>query len=128
MKRKLPLLFLAAASAYVLAANGGVDVTGNWMGEVKDADGGTGRVRVVLQQNGDQITGTAGPVEAQNHIYDAKLEGTHLTFAVDDTDDNGLKLTYRLDVTVSNDHMEGKAHGKSAEKSWTLDISLAREK
>ena len=128
MKRKLPLLFLAIASACLLAANSGVDVTGNWMGEVKDADGGSGRVRMVLYQNGNQITGTAGPVETQNPIYDAKLEGTRLTFAVDDTDENGRKLAYRLDVTVSKDHMVGKAQGKSAEKSWTLDISLAREK
>ena len=128
MTRQLSLFFLAAACACLLAANSGVDVTGNWMGEVKDADGGTGRIRVVLHQNGDRITGTAGPVETQNPIYDAKLDGTRLTFAVDDTDAAGIKLTYRFDVTVSNDHMEGTAQGKSVEKSWTLDISLAREK
>jgi hypothetical protein len=128
MKRKLPLYFLAVACACSLAAHSAIDVSGNWMGEIKGADGGTGRIRVVLHQNGDRITGTAGPVETQHPIYDAKLEGTRLTFAVDDTDDNGLRLTYRLDVTVASDHMEGKAHGTSAEKSWTLDISLAREK
>ena len=128
MRKTLPVFFLAAVCACLLAANSSVDVTGNWMGEVQDADGGTGRVRVVLHQKGDRISGTAGPVETQNPIYDAKLEGTRLTFAVDDTDDNGGKLTYRLDLTVSNDHMEGIAHGKSTAKSWTLDISLTREK
>jgi hypothetical protein len=130
MKTKLPLFLLAAAAACLLAANSSVEVTGNWMGEVKDAAGGTGRIRLVLRQNGDQITGTAGPAETPNpgQIYDAKLEGTHLTFSVDDTDDNGVKLTYHLDITVSHDHMEGKAQGQSADKSWTLAISLAREK
>jgi hypothetical protein len=57
------------------------------------------------------------------------LEGSHLTFAADDTDESaGLTLTYRFDLTVANDQMQGKAHGSSGDRSWTLEISMTREK
>ena len=46
----------------------------------------------------------------------------------DDSDDSGLKLTYHFDLTVSGDHMQGKAYGRSGDRSWTLDISANRQK
>lgn len=108
-----------------------MDVTGTWTGEVRGQDGRTGKVRFVLQQDGDRISGTAGPLEKENpgHIYEAKLDGSQLTFAVDDTDEaEGLTLTYHFALTVTNSQMQGKAHGRSRDKSWTLDISMIREK
>ena len=65
----------------------------------------------MLRREGERISGQAGPLDKQNpgHIYDAQLEGSHLTFAADDTDDTLLRLTYRFDLTVANDRMRGKA-------------------
>jgi hypothetical protein len=119
-----------AATACLLSAQPAADVTGAWAGQLRGHDGGTGAVRIVLKQTGDQISGTAGPSEKQNppQIYDAKLEGSHLTFAADDSDDSGLKLTYHFDFTVSGDHMQGKASGRSGDRSWVLDISAERQK
>jgi hypothetical protein len=131
MRNKLSVALFIAASACVLVAKPGIDVTGTWTGEVRGQDGGTGKVRFVLQQEGDRISGTAGPIDKQNpgHLYDAKLEGSNLIFAADDTDDNtGLTLTYSFDLTVANDQMRGKANGRSGERSWTLDISMTRER
>jgi hypothetical protein len=131
MSNKLSMALFIAASACLLMAKSGIDVNGTWTGEVRGQEGGTGKVRFVLQQEGDRISGTAGPLEKENpgHIYDAKLEGSHLTFAADDTDDTeGLTLTYHFDLTVTNGQMQGKAHGRSGDRSWTLDISMAREK
>ena len=131
MRNKLTLALCIAASACFLVAKPGVDVSGTWTGEVRGQEGGTGKVRFVLQQQGGQISGTAGPVEKENpgHIYDAKLEGSHLTFAADDTDESaGLTLTYHFDLNVMNGQMQGKAHGRSGDRSWTLDISMTREK
>ena len=131
MRNKLGLALFIAVSACLLMAKPGIDVNGTWTGEVRGQEGGTGKVRFVLLQEGDRISGTAGPLEKQNpgHIYDAKLEGTHLTFAADDTDETeGVTLTYRFDLTVANSQMQGKAHGRSGDRSWTLDISMTREK
>jgi len=131
MRNKLSLALFIAVSACWLAAKPGTDVTGTWTGEVRGQDGGTGKVRFVLRQEGDRISGTAGPLEKQDpgRVYDARLEGSHLTFAADDTDESaGLTLTYRFDLTVTNDQMQGKAHGRSGDRSWTLEISMTREK
>jgi hypothetical protein len=130
MRNKLSVLLLITASACLLVASSGIDVTGTWTGEVRGQDGGTGKVRFVLRQEGDRISGTAGPIDKQNpgHVYGAKLEGSHLIFAADDADDTGLTLTYQFDLSVANDQMQGKAHGRSGDKSWTLDISMTREK
>jgi len=131
MRNKLILALCIAISACFLVAKPGVDVSGTWTGEVRGQEGGTGKVRFVLRQQGGQISGTAGPVEKENpgHIYDAKLEGSHLTFAADDTDESAeLTLTYHFDLNVMNSQMQGKAHGRSGDRSWTLDISVTREK
>src|ERR1035438_8598401 len=91
-----------------------------------------GSVRFVLKQEGNRISGTAGPVDEKNpgQVYDGKLDGNHLMFASDDTakDGSGLSLTYNFDLTITGDHMQGKAHGHSGNRSWTLDISLTRQK
>jgi hypothetical protein len=129
MRNKLSVALFIAASACLLVAEPGIDVTGTWSGEVRGQDGGTGKVRFVLRQEGDRISGTAGPSDKQDpgHVYDAKLEGSHLIFAADDADDTGVTLTYSFDLTVANDQMRGKAHGRSGDRSWTLDISMTRE-
>jgi hypothetical protein len=132
MPRLWSAVLFILTTACSLAAMPGVDVTGIWTGEVKDADGGTGSVRFVLREAGDRISGTAGPIDKQNpgQVYDGKLEGNHLTFAANDTadDGSGLKLTYNFDLTVAGDRMQGKAHGRSGDRSWILDISMTRQK
>jgi hypothetical protein len=131
MKTTRIAIWIVLASTCLLVAKAGTNLTGIWTGEVRGQEGGTGKVRFVLQQEGDRISGTAGPEEKQNpgHIYDATLEGDHLTFAADDTDEStGLSLTYHFDLTVGNDQMQGKAHGRSGDRSWTLDIAMTRGK
>jgi hypothetical protein len=130
MRKAYSVICFIAATACLLTAKPGADVTGAWAGQLRGQEGGTGAVRIVLKQTGDQISGTAGPSEKQSppQIYDGKLEGTHLSFAADDTGDGGLKLTYHFDLTVSGDHMQGKAYGRSGDRSWTLDISADRQK
>jgi len=131
MRNILRIALLIAASSCLVAALPGVDVTGTWTGDLKGQDGRIGKVRLVLRQEGAQISGTVGPIDKQNpgHIYDAKLEGDHLVFAADDTDDeHGLKLTYNFDLTVANGRMQGKAHGRSGDRSWTLEISATRDR
>jgi hypothetical protein len=128
MQNKLGILPLIAVSFCLLAAEPVTNVAGTWTGEVKGQDGGIGHVKFVLRRKGNHISGTAGPADKEypGHIYDAKLEGNHLVFAVNDKDDSGLSLTYQIDLTVTNNRMVGKAHGRSQERSWTLDVSVTR--
>lgn len=130
MRNKLIIAIFSAVSACLLMAKPAIDVNGTWTGEVRGQEGGIGKVRFVLQQDGDRISGTAGPLEKANpgRIYDGKLDGSHLTFAADDTDTEGLTLSYHFDLTVTNGGMRGKAHGRSGDRSWTLDVSMTREK
>jgi hypothetical protein len=131
MGKTLSVALFIAVSVSLLLAESGLNVTGTWTGEVKDQEGGTGKVRFVLRQEGDQISGTAGPVEKPNPgpVHDAKLDGNHLTLSADDTDDkSGQTLTYSFDLTVVNDQMQGKAYGRSGGRTWTLVISLTRDK
>ena len=131
MRNKLSVILFIAVSVSLVVAKPGVDVTGTWTGEIRGQEGGTGKIRFVLRQERDRISGTAGPVEKQNpgHVYDAKLDGNHLTFSAADADDKtGLTLTYSFDLTIAHDQMQGKAYGRSGDRAWTLDISVTREK
>jgi hypothetical protein len=65
MRNKLSVILFIAVSTCLLVARPGVDVTGTWTGEVRGQEGGTGKVRFVLQQEGDRISGAAGPVESR---------------------------------------------------------------
>jgi|SRR5450755_42313 hypothetical protein len=126
---RIVFLFMVAA-ACLLNASAGVDVSGTWNGEISSQDGGKGSVRLELKQAGEQITGGAGPSDKRTlpQIYDGKLQGNHLTFSADDADDSGLKLTYHFDLTVTGDHIQGKADGRSGDHSWSMDLSATREK
>jgi len=131
MRKTLSVALWIAAAVSLLLAKSGMNVTGSWTGEVRDQEGGTGKVRFVLMQEGEQISGTAGPVEKQNpgRVHDAKLDGNHLTLSADDTDGkSGVTLTYNFDLAVANDQMQGKAYGRSGDRTWILDISLTRDK
>jgi hypothetical protein len=131
MRKTLSVALFIAVALSLLLAKSGINVTGTWTGEVRDQEGGTGKVRFVLVQERDQISGTAGPVEKQNpgHVHDAKLDGNHLTLSADDTDDkSGLTSTYSFDLTVANDQMQGNVYGRSGDRTWTLHISLTRDK
>jgi len=126
---RIVFLFMVAAACW-LNASAGVDVSGTWNGEISSQDGGKGSVRLELKQAGEQITGGAGPSDKRTlpQIYDGKLQGNHLTFSADDADDSGLKLTYHFDLTVTGDHIQGKADGRSGDHSWSMDLSATREK
>jgi hypothetical protein len=130
MRKTWSVLLFMIAAACLLNASPGVDVSGTWNGEISSQDGGRGAVRLELKQAGDQVTGGAGPSDKRTlpQIYDGKLQGNHLTFSAAAADDSGLKLTYHFDLTVTGDHIQGKADGRSGDHSWTMDLSATREK
>jgi hypothetical protein len=130
MRKTWSVLLFMVAAACLLNASPATDVSGTWNGEISAQDGGKGMIRLELKQAGEQITGGAGPSDKRTlpQIYDGKLQGNHLTFSADDADDSGLQLTYHFDLTVTGDHIQGKADGRSGDHSWTMDLSATRVK
>ncbi len=108
MRRLFLLLTVLAAS---LAA---ADLTGKWSGTVdlKGPDGSeSGGAWLELKQQGDEITGKAGPSEEELHpISDAKFDGKRLTFQV--TGPQGQVFKLALDL-IADDKLEGAIEGQT---------------
>lgn len=117
MRTLLSILLLAVA---VLAAGSGLvmgaDISGKWAGSVEfktpDGDTDSGGAYAVLKQNGQEVTGTAGPEEEQQFaIENGKLEGKKLTFQLSLPGDAGSRV-FKLSLTLaSDDQMEGDIEG-----------------
>jgi hypothetical protein len=74
-------LLVLALTAVTLA---GADVTGNWRGTFTPDGRDAGPALLVLKQEGDAITGTAGPDESERHpISKGKIDKDTLTFEVE---------------------------------------------
>jgi hypothetical protein len=83
------LLVIALAAATLTAA----DATGTWTGTLTPSDGQPGPAHVVLKQEGDKLTGTAGPDASEQHpIQNGRAENGTLTFELQ-TGDTLMKVT-----------------------------------
>jgi hypothetical protein len=112
------------------------EISGRWSGtmEQKTDDGRTGRMSLVVQlsQQGEEISGKAGPDETNlAPIQNARLEGSRLTFSVTLPPLPGSDAgpTWRFDLTSSGDKMEGKGEGNVGARSLgSTQVSLSRQK
>jgi hypothetical protein len=74
--------FLMIALAATTLA--GADVTGSWKGTFTPDGRDAGPALLVLKQDGDAVTGTAGPDESERHpISKGKVEKDSVTFEVE---------------------------------------------
>ncbi|HEV8130810.1 MAG TPA: hypothetical protein VGQ81_06135 [Acidobacteriota bacterium] len=113
------LLFTLTASA--------ADVSGKWTGsfDVTAPNGETKNDRAVmnLKQNGDEITGTAGPSdERQWAIGKGKIEGDKITFEVQ-TNEPLIKFELRL----IDGHLKGEASGEGGGGTMKAKVDLTRK-
>ena len=84
------LLAIALSVVTLVAA----DATGTWTGTLTRAEGEAGPAHLVLKQDGDKLTGTAGPdANEQRPILNGKVENGALTFELD----NGMKFVLKQD-------------------------------
>jgi hypothetical protein len=88
-------------------------VAGTWTGTVDYTGPGgetqSGGAWCLFKQDGENVTGTAGPDEGQQvPVLDGKLVGDRLTFRVEVPNDSGPALVYKLECKlVSPDRIEG---------------------
>jgi hypothetical protein len=114
------LLVIALAAATLTAA----DATGTWTGTLTPSDGQPGPAHVVLKQEGDKLTGTAGPDASEQHpIQNGRAENGTLTFELQ-TGDTLMKVT----LAQKGDEMTGSAARAREDRTQTATIALKRAK
>lgn len=84
------LLAIALSVATLAVA----DATGTWTGTLTKSEGDGGPAHLVLKQDGDKLTGSAGPdVNEQHPILNGRVENGVLTFELE----NGMKFALKQD-------------------------------
>lgn len=97
-----PFILTLLFAAFTLSA---ADLSGKWRGSIERVGGPMGGVQtdehfITIVQNGDAITGTAGPKrDVQWDIANAKLDGNKLTFETTAPGAAKLVFVYRLELT-----------------------------
>ena len=123
MKRIFCLLLLAALA--VSAA--GTGVTGKWTGTfVINTPGGPQEEKafLVLQQSGNELTGTAGPEEAKQFpITDGKVDGNKLNFKVQS---DGPLFSWAL--VLEDEHLKGDLTATLQDETLTGKFDATRVK
>lgn len=122
MKRIVLCLMLSVVGLFA-------DVSGKWSGtfDITNPDGETksDTAFLNLKQDGDKITGTAGPNEEhQMNIKTGKIEGDKIALEVELEDGNLLTL----DLILADEHIKGTAKGEMDGEKLTAKLDVTRVK
>src|SRR3974390_1701964 len=128
MSCRHPLLsFLLVFGAVAAHAQPPQDVSGRWQGtlDIPLSGGATQRdtAFLTLQQNGAQVTGSAGRSEQmQTPLSDGAFRNGTLTFAVQVRPDT----TVRFGLALKGDHLRGTATGLPPDAAAKVIVDVAR--
>jgi hypothetical protein len=116
------LLLGAMLSAVALCTP---NVTGKWSGTMQmGADGNSQPAYVVLKQDGNKLTGSAGPTESEQHPFEGgKVQGNKVTF---DVSLGGGPGSMHFDLQVEGDQITGKVGRSGEDLNEAAKISLKR--
>jgi hypothetical protein len=96
---KLSLLLILTAAGLLAA-----DATGTWTGSLTRTDGEQSTAHLILKQDGEKVTGTAGPgPEEQYEIQNGKSAAGKITFDI--PRENGAM---KFDLKQEGDGMQGE--------------------
>ncbi len=124
MNNMIRLLCLLLLSTLALLA----DVTGKWSGTF-DITGPDGNVNsntafLILKQDGNSVTGTAGPNESeQNNIRAGKIDGDKISFEV--VLENGPVI--KFDLLLADEHIKGTANGEHEGQKMSAKLDVKRQ-
>jgi len=111
-------LLLALATGALLAA----DATGSWTGTLTPGDREAGPAHLVLKQEGDKLTGTAGPTASEQHpIQNGKAANGDLTFEVA-TGESVMKFALKQEA----DEIKGDVTREREGQSQTAKLTVKR--
>jgi hypothetical protein len=125
MHRKLLLgitLFLSLGFA--------ADITGKWVAQVPNRNGGTSSVTFDLKYDGTSLTaavtgGGGGAAPAAVQISDTKVDGPNVTFSVK-REINGQTMVTTYTGTFSGDDLKLKETRQSRNGEQTTDVAAKR--
>lgn len=120
MKLTLFILLLTLVSASLIAA----DATGNWTGTLTPSTGeGPMPARLVLKQDGNKLTGTAGPDAGEQHtIENGKAENGNLTFEV-----SAAEAVMRFSLRQEGDEIKGDITRELGGQKETAKLAVKRD-
>jgi len=111
------LLAIALSVATLVAA----DATGTWTGSLKRSDGRSEAAHLVLKQDGDKLTGTAGSDANDPHpILNGKVENGAITFELE----NGMKFALKQD----GDEITGEVTREREGETLKATLAVKRAK
>jgi hypothetical protein len=84
MRRKT-IITAALVCLVMIAAAAIADLSGKWIGALKDTEGNDHTLHLVFKVDGDKLTGTAQAEGDPLNIEEGKVTGTDFSFKVTDT-------------------------------------------
>jgi hypothetical protein len=115
MKKALLSIFVLAVAAF--GAPAGTGVSGKWTGTFNISAPSHGgpeapvAALLVLEQDGENVTGTAGAAEAPQHaISKGKVDGNKVTLEVQQG-----PMTVKFDLVLAGDRMTGEVNMSGAQ-------------
>jgi hypothetical protein len=115
---------LATVALLVVMAAWAAGVSGKWSGKFSPLDENSDEpLYLVLTQNGNELTGSGGPNESEQHpMQNGKIDGDHVTFEVP-----AGKGTFFFDLKMTGDEMKGDLQFKEASgNSRTAKVAVKR--
>ncbi|MBS1532974.1 MAG: glycoside hydrolase [Bacteroidetes bacterium] len=91
MKRKT-LLSVALAFVATVALAAIADLSGKWVGSVKDPDGNDHSIHLVFKVDGEKLTGTAQADGDPQNIEEGKVTGNDFSFKVTTHDGDAIPV------------------------------------
>ena len=115
----LGVMFLALSVANV-ANVGAADVTGRWKVTMSNGDETITGV-ALLKQTGDNVTGSIGPDERNQHPLDGVLKGNLLTLTTNPR--RGRTVAFdKCYLTVDGERMTGTTERKGSSDKGTIEF------
>lgn len=123
MKKLIVLFALFAVAAFA------ADLTGTWAGNLDltiDGDQQSSTAKIVLKQDGEKVTGTAGREdEGQAPIQNATVDGDTLSFDIKPADEAPL---IHIVLKLDGDSLTGTAKSVGEGPAIEGKLDLKREK
>lgn len=121
MKTLCCTVLLALCAITALAA----DATGKWSVTLSPEDGQSDSGVAILKQNGDLLTGTAGPADGElSEISNGKVDGNKVSF--DLARPNGMVL--KINLILDGDSMTGDVVATKDGQTMKGKVTFKREK
>ena len=123
---KMRVMFLCLLLSASAAANAGAaDATGRWSVTIS-LGGETVNGVAILKQSGDEITGSIGADERNQHPLDGVVKGNQITLTTHPRPGRTVAFD-KCDLNVAGDKMTGTTERKGSSDKGTIEFVRMKE-